>query len=131
MKYLMDTDWIIDALNGLPTIVEKVKEFREEGAMISIVSVAEIYEGIFGSRDPEKHEKIFKDFLTGVTVVEITEEVCRKFGELRNNLRKKRELIGDFDTLIASTALTNNLILLTDNIEHYEKIKELKIKTSE
>lgn len=95
-----------------------------------MISVAEIYDGIFGSRNPARHEEIFKEFLTGVDVLDITEAVSRKFGELRNSLRKKGELIGDFDLLIASTALMNNLVLLTDNVKHYEKIKGLKIKKS-
>lgn len=95
-----------------------------------MVSIAEIYDGIFGSRDPVKYEERFKEFLTGVTVIEIAEDVCKKFGELRNELRKKGKLIGDFDLLIASTALINNLTILTDNLEHYDKIKGLKFETS-
>jgi len=129
MRYLLDTDWIIHSLKGSHIVTEKVKELREEGLAISIVSIAEIYEGIFGSKDPDKHEKVFKEFLTGVTVLEITEEICKRFGELRNGLRKKGELIGDFDLLIASTTLVDGLILLTDNVKHYEKVKDLKIKT--
>lgn len=130
MKYLMDTDWIVHWLNGKKNIVKRVKELREEGLGISMISIAEIYEGIFGSKDPERHEKTFKEFLTGVIVLEITKEICKKFGELRNELRQRGELIGDFDLLIASAALINNLIILSDNVEHYKKIKGLKFETS-
>lgn len=129
MKYLLDTDWIINALNGRQPVAEKIKGLRNEGLTISMISVAEIYEGIFGSRNPEKHETDFKNFLTGVTVLEITEDVCKKFGEIRNNLRKKGQLIGEFDLLIASSALVNNLTLLTGNVKHYERIGGLKTKS--
>jgi len=129
MKYLLDTDWIIHWLNGKQVVVEKVKDLKEYGLAISIISVGEIYEGIYGSKTPRKHEEDFKGFLTGVIVLEITEEICKKFGELRNNLRKKGELIGDFDLLIASSALMNGLTLLTDNVKHYERVNGLKIKT--
>lgn len=130
MKYLLDTDWIIQSLKGIPIITEKIKKLREDGLSISIVSIAEIYEGIFGSKEPDKHEMIFKEFLTGVEVIEISEDMCKKFGELRNELRKKGELIGDFDLLIASAALVQNLTLVTGNVKHYERIKGLKIKSS-
>jgi len=130
MKYLLDTDWTIDSLKGKQPIAERVKEFREEGLAVSMISVAEIYEGIFGSKDPKKHEEIFKEFLSGVIILEITEDICKKFGELRNELRKKGELIDNFDLLIASTTLVNNLTLLTNNVKHYERIKGLKIKSS-
>lgn len=130
MNYLLDTDWAIHWLKGRKVVIEKVKELEEEGLAISMISVAEIYEGIFGSKNPKKHEEDFKEFLIDVTVVEITEEICKKFGEIRNILRKRGELISDFDLLIASSALINNLTLLTDNVKHYERIKGLEIKTS-
>ena len=129
MKYLMDTDWIINWLKGKQLVVDKIKGLREEGIGISIISLCEIYDGIYGSGQPGKREEKFKHFLTGVTVLEISDEICRKFGQMRNDLRKRGELKGDFDLLIASSALVNNLELLTDNIRHYKKIEGLIIKT--
>lgn len=130
MRYLLDTDWIIHSLKGMRAIAEKVKELRKDGLAISMISVAEIYDGIFGSKNPDKHEEVFKEFLTGVDVLEISEEACKKFGQLRNDLRKRGELIGDFDLLIASTALVHSLTILTNNVKHYEKIRGLKFITS-
>ena len=129
MRYMLDTDWVINVLNGKQPFAEKIKELREDGLTISMISIAEIYEGIFGSNVQEKHETDFKNFLTGVIVLEITEDVCKKFGEIRNLLRGRGQLIGDFDLLIASSALVNHLVLLTDNVKHYERVKGLKIKT--
>lgn len=129
MRYLLDTDWAINWMNGKKVFLDKIEEFRNDLA-ISIISVAEIYEGVYGSKNPARHENVFKDFLSGVATIELSEGICKKFGELRNFLRNKGELIGDFDLLIASSAIVNNLILLTDNIKHYEKISNLKFKTS-
>ncbi len=130
MSFILDTDWIVHWLKGRKEIIDRVEVYRKDGLYVSIISVAELYEGIYGSKQPEKDEQILKDFLRGVTLIEITEEICKKFGELRNRLRKKGELIGDFDLLIASTALINNLTVLSDNIEHYKRIKGLKFETS-
>ena len=104
--------------------------YRKEGLSASIISVVELYEGIYGSPNKEKYGQILKEFLKGITLLELTEDICRKFGEIRNNLRKRGELIGDFDLLIASTALINNLTLLTGNVKHYERIKGLQRKSS-
>ena len=130
MPFLLDTDWIVHWLKGSKKIIHKVEECKEEGLNVSMISVAELYEGVYGSKNPEKDEQILKDFLNGVIVPEVTEDICRKFGQVRNNLRKRGELIGDFDILIASTALANNLTILTDNVKHYEKIEGLKFATS-
>ena len=130
MSFLLDTDWIVHWLKGKKEIVDKIEMYRKEGLSASIISVGELYEGIYGSPNKEKDGQILKEFLKGITLLELTEDICRKFGEIRNNLRKRGELIGDFDLLIASTALINNLTLLTGNVKHYERIKGLKIKSS-
>ncbi len=46
---------------------------------------------------------------------------------LRGTLRKKGSLIGDFDLLIASTALYRQIPLCTNNRKHYERIEGLEI----
>ncbi len=127
MKYLIDTDWIIYYLRGTEEVMKKLISLKEEGLAISIISLAEVYEGVYHSSDSFSNEDILKDFLTGVSVIGINEEICRIFGKERGRLRKKGELIGDFDLLIASSCLHYNLTILTNNIKHFEKIENLKI----
>jgi len=73
MNYLVDTDWIIHGLHGKEKEVMKLLELKKEGLAISVISLAELYEGVFGSADQVSNEKVLKDFLTGVTVLEINE----------------------------------------------------------
>ncbi len=110
MTYLIDTDWIINWLKGREKTVEKIKNLPEGGLAVSIISVAEIYEGVFGSKNTEKHENALQEFLSGVEVAYIDQKICKKFGELRNELRKKGNLVDDFDILIASSAISKNFI---------------------
>ena len=44
MKYLIDTDWLIDHLSGVKKVKTKLEELAPEGLAISIISLAEIYE---------------------------------------------------------------------------------------
>jgi len=127
MKYLIDTDWVIDHLSGIEKIKKKLEELAPEGLALSIVSLAELYEGAFYSRNPEKSEKTLKEFLAGISIIGIDEEICRIFGKERGRLRKKGKIIGDFDLLIASTCLHYNLMLLTNNIDHFKRVESLKI----
>ena len=126
-SFLVDTDWIIHYLNGNKRVVEKLKSLNEEGLGISIISLAELYEGIYYSTDPMGNEDGLNDFLTGVTVLGIEEEICRIFGKERGRQRKQKRLIGDIDLLIASTCLYYNLPLLTNNRRHYEMVEGLNI----
>ena len=124
--YLVDTDWIIEYLRGNQKIVSILQKLFDEGLFVSVISVAELYEGAYASRNP-KHEKALEDFLSGVVILGIDLNVCKTFGKLRHELRKKGELVGDFDLLIASTALSNNLTILTNNVKHFSRIKGLKV----
>jgi len=51
LTYLIDTDWIIDHFNQVGRTTEKLKELRPAGITMSVVSLAELYEGIFYSRE--------------------------------------------------------------------------------
>jgi predicted nucleic acid-binding protein len=127
LKYLIDTDWIIDHLNGVETITIKLEKLASSGICTSIISVAELYEGVYGSKDYNASLEILETFLEGITVLSIDHEVCKIFGRERNKLRKQGNIIGDFDILIASICLKHNLILLTNNKKHFEKINALTI----
>ena len=127
MKCLVDTDWIIDHLKGIEKVREKLKEFRQYGGIaVSIISLAELYEGIYSSKDPIKDQRLLENLLTQFSVLAIDREICKVFGRERTKLRKKKQLIGDMDLLIASTALHHNLTILTNNLKHFERVEGLK-----
>lgn len=128
MKYLIDTDWLIDHLKGIQVVGDKLIEFSQEGLSMSIISLAEVYEGIFGSRNQERHQQALNEFLASdLDVLEVTEDICKVFAQERSKLRKQGLLIGDFDLLIAATALYHNLTVLTNNRKHFERIENLEI----
>ena len=43
-------------------------------------------------------------------------------------LRKKGTMISDFDLLIGSTAIAHDLIMVTDNIKEFNRIKGIEIE---
>ncbi len=129
MRYLIDTDWAIHYLNDRPDIVQRLHVLQDDGFALSLISLAELYEGVFYSRDPEGDERDLQDFLRGVTVLGIDDGTCRIFGRERGRLRAAGTLIGDFDLLIGATALYHNLTILTNNRRHFERIDGLRIES--
>ena len=69
MRYLIDTDWAIHYLNDRRDIVQRLRALQDDGLTLSLISLAELYEGVFYSRDPEGDERDLQDFLRGVTVL--------------------------------------------------------------
>lgn len=128
MKYLIDTDWVIDHFNNVKPTVLKLESLAPEGVAISVISLAELYEGVYHSKDQAKSQQLIDEFLApDLNVLGIDKNVCKVFGQQRSKLRKKKSLIDNFDLLIASTALHYNLILLSNNRKHFEKIEGLQI----
>ena len=125
--YLLDTDWVIDYFNNKEPTSSKIEELRDEGIGISIISLAELYEGVLNSKNPESSENLLLEFTSEVSVMELDEGICRIFGDLRGKLRKKSLLIDDFDIVIASTAIYHEITLCTNNRKHYDRIEGLKV----
>jgi tRNA(fMet)-specific endonuclease VapC len=129
VRYLVDTDWAIHYLNGHTQIVKKLDDLKEQGLALSVISLAELYEGVYYSTDPEGNENDLNDFLRGVAIIGIDEQTCKAFARERGRLRAVGKMIGDFDLLIGATALQHNLTLLTNNRRHFEAIDRLPIES--
>ncbi len=129
MKYLIDTDWVIDQLHGVDKVVRKLDELAPEGLSISVVTLAELYEGVLSSTDPASNERALLKLLAWFPILGIDENIARLFGEERGRIRsigKQRE-IGDLDIFIAATCLNFNLTLLTHNLKHFSLFHRLKV----
>ena len=50
------------------------------------------------------------------------------FAMIKAELKKQGKLIDDFDILIAAVALSNDMILVTNNEKHFERIPNLTIE---
>lgn len=46
MRYLIDTDWIIEYLKGNNNIIDFLQNNFDEGLGISVISLAELYDGV-------------------------------------------------------------------------------------
>ena len=127
MTYLVDTDDVAAWLKGRPAAVQLLTTLRTDGLAISDITDGEISEGIDYGRDPTAAEQGFRHFLRRVTVLPTNRTSMRRFGRLRGALRAQGQLIGDMDLLIAATALAANLILVTRNRRHVERIADLRL----
>lgn len=131
MKYLVDSDWVADYLKGRPNAVDLLDHLFPDGLAISIVTFAEVYEGVYYGSDPKRNEAIFRRFLEGVAVVNIGRLVARRFALIRGELRAKGQMIPQPDLFIAATALAHDLTLVTRNLEHFRRISGLELHQPE
>ena len=130
MTYLIDTDWVIDHMNHIERVTRRLEELAPAGLALSIISLAELHEGVYYSRDPVESEAALQRFLSPeLAILGLDEETCKLFGKERGRLRAAGLIIGDCDLLIGATALRHNLTLLTNNRRHFEQIEGLHMKS--
>ena len=69
LKYLIDTDWVIDYLFGVERVVSRINASIPGSLGLSIVSMAELYEGVFYARDPVADEHALRQFVAKVDIL--------------------------------------------------------------
>ena len=123
--YLLDTCICIALLKKSPSVIQRLREVGTHNCMISDITLAELYFGAFKS-GKEKHfndvseiSKLFKNFPI---------QYMRKYGEIRWELERQGFRIGDMDMFFAATAIEEDLILVTDNVKHFNRIPGLKVE---
>jgi predicted nucleic acid-binding protein len=99
---------------------------RVRAVAICWVTIGEIYEGAYGYADPHAHLATFRDFLSQLEILDLNDPIMARFAAIRSDLRRRGQLISDFDILLAATALHYDLIVLTHNIRHFSRIPDLK-----
>ena len=127
LQYLVDTDWVISYQHSVPRVVGRLNALLAQGVGLSIVSLAELYEGEIYSADPQAEALALREFLSAVQVVHLDDDICRILARERGRSRAEGNLIGDLDILIGSTALRHGLTLLSNNRRHFGRMHELNI----
>ena len=128
MRYLIDSDWVVDHLANDPEANRLLVRLSDEGIAISIITYIEIYQGVLRSPTPKEAERKLQAFIDTVSVLSISPAVARRCAHIRETLRRQRKEFRRraFDLLIAATALEHDLTLVTRNREDYADLPEIR-----
>jgi tRNA(fMet)-specific endonuclease VapC len=124
VRYLADTDYLIDASGGIPAALGTLQQLSDPGVAVSIVS---LFEGAYGFADPPRLLAGYREFLATYPVLPLTDPIMDVFAASRARLRRAGLLIPDFDLAIAATAVHHDLTLVTRNLRHFSRLPDLKL----
>jgi predicted nucleic acid-binding protein len=119
MKYLADSTFVIDSLSQQPHAQQLLPTLLREDLALSIVSHMELWDGVFGSRNPRQATRELRQFLRRVTILPLSHRVSLRTAQLRYEMRRRGLRIEHrmLDILIAGTAITHNLIMVTSDTD--------------
>ena len=128
MSYLIDTDTIVYSLNNNPVVIEQFRQRRDAPKSLSVITYGELVFGARKSTFVEKNLGKVRRIAELFPIIQVTKAIMETFGEMKALLEERGQRLDDMDLLIASTAITHNLILVTNNIKHFDRIEGLEIE---
>jgi tRNA(fMet)-specific endonuclease VapC len=127
--YLLDTNICIYAIKKKPILVlERIREKSRLGIYISALTVAELEYGIENSTKIEENRISLLKYLSLFNILPFDDNDAIPYGKLKTRLRKEGQIIGPIDMLLAAQALSKGLIFVTNNINEFRRIENLKLE---
>jgi tRNA(fMet)-specific endonuclease VapC len=128
MAYLIDTDIIIYSLNGDPAVRDHFQARRSVPKHISVITYGELKFGALKSSRREQNLARVSRVADLFKIVPVSRPVIDIFADIKAGLTKKGTSISDLDLLIAATALSLDLVLVTNNTGHFERVPGLTVE---
>ena len=129
MSYLLDTNTCIYFLNrSSEKIVSKMKNLSPSTIKLSTITVAELFFGAEKSKAQKKNWAIVEDFIGNFELLPFDEKCCENYAKISAFLEKSGAPIDPMDLLIACITVAHNLILVTNNVKEFMRIKGLIVE---
>jgi len=126
--YLLDTDILIYSLKGDEAVQQNLRNHLNDPLQISSVTLMELYYGAYKSQKMESNLAKVRKIENSLEIIPVSRETAEIFGMLKAKFEVTGMPLDDFDLILAATALSHNLILVTNNECHFQRIDGLKIE---
>ncbi|MDR1542116.1 MAG: type II toxin-antitoxin system VapC family toxin [Clostridiales bacterium] len=129
MVYFLDTNICIYILNNkYPYLIEQLEHCNRSSVKIPAAVYYELCYRAAKSRNSEKAFERLNYFTSEIEIVPFDEQAAEIAGKIRADLEPKGQIIGGNDIVIASTALSNNATLVTNNVREFERVQGLALE---
>lgn len=126
-KYLLDTNICAYFLNGKYNLKNKFTEIGIENCVISEITIAELKYGVEKSTLKERNRKTIENFQANFDIIPIF-PALDIYAKEKARLKTVGKIVDDFDLLIGSSAIFNNLVLVTKNVKDFDRLENIIIE---
>ncbi|MGK0440292.1 MAG: tRNA(fMet)-specific endonuclease VapC [Pseudohongiellaceae bacterium] len=130
MKYLLDTDICIYLIKQKPTsVIQRLSTIPNDQVGLSAITVFELQFGVENSESKTRSQKALNHFLAPIqNILAVDQNVVVCAAKIRSDLKKIGKPIGPYDVLIAAVALSQKLILVSNNSREFQHVEGLKLE---
>ncbi len=128
-RYLLDTDICSYIMKrSHPALLERIRSLPIADQALSVVTAAELLYGVKLSTKQKQAREAFNAFVRHLEVMEWPAEAAEHYADIRADLKRRGEMIGANDLLIAAHARSLKAILVTNNVREFGRVKGLKVE---
>ena len=129
MKYLLDSNVCVDYLTGrFPQVTNRIKRLMPADLCLCSIVVAELRYGADKSAKTDWNHQCLSVLTDEIPGRDFDKAAASAYGKVRAALEKKGQLIGPNDMLIAAHALSLGLVLVTDNVSEFKRVRGLELE---
>lgn len=129
MKYMLDTNICIYIIKEKPRkVINKFHALDIGDICISSITLAELEYGVEKSDYKERNRLALTGFLSSIDILPFSEKAATEYGKIRANLKRQGNIIGAYDLMIGAHALSEELILVTNNVKEFKRIADLSLE---
>jgi tRNA(fMet)-specific endonuclease VapC len=128
LKYLLDTNIVIYVLKRRPVEVLETFNANASRMAISSITLSELIYGAEKSSNTARNLEVIEDFISHLEVLSYDAKASQQYGQIKAALEKKGQIISENDIHIAAHAVSQGLILVTNNSKEFERVSTLAIE---
>ena len=129
MRYLLDSNICIYAMKNRPLqVLRRLQNVGRAVVAVSVITVLELRQGAERSQQRELAHARLDDFFGPMDALSFEASDALVAARLRAQLFRIGRPIGDFDSLIAAQALARDLTVVTNNVDEFERVPDLRIE---
>ena len=126
----LDSDFIVDLLKQKQNAVSKFELLKEEIVVSTEINYFELLYGVFIKKQFSQREFNFiEQFFDSIPVMALDHSGAYNAAKISTTLEKEGLTIDFNDELIAGVCSSKNCAILTKNVNHFSRIKGLKVET--
>ena len=84
--------------------------------------------GLKKSPNVDKNLEAIEEFISHLEVLPYNAKASQHYGQIRAALEKKGEIIGENDIHIAAHAISQGLILVSNNLKEFKRVSNLALE---
>jgi len=126
--YLLDTNTCVYAIKREPRVLNRLQERSPDDFGVSAITVAELWFGAAKSSRPQQTRSSVNAFLEPLEILPFASEAAGAYAEIRLQLEKAGQPIGERDLLIAATARSRRLTVVTHNVREFSRVSGLNVE---